>query len=46
MWHVKMAGGPKGARLLTGDIADESRVREAWEEYGDPAGCGGAGPIA
>jgi hypothetical protein len=47
-WHVKMDGAPKGPRLLTGDVADEARVREAWDAYtsgddrGDPAGCGGS----
>jgi hypothetical protein len=49
MWHVRMDGAPKGPRLLTGDLADEGRVRAAWDEYvdhGDPAGIGGAGPIA
>jgi hypothetical protein len=48
-WHVKLAGAPRGPRLLTGDLADETRVREAWDEYadrGDPAGCGGGGPVA
>ena len=45
MWHVRMEGAPKGPRLLTGDVADETRVRAAWDEYGDPAGLGCAGPV-
>jgi hypothetical protein len=49
-WHVKLVGDVRGPRLLTGDLADEARVRVAWNDYtaehGDPAGLGGAGPVA
>jgi hypothetical protein len=48
-WHVKLAGTPRGPRLLTGDLVDAARVRAAWDEYvdhGDPAGCGGSPPCS
>jgi hypothetical protein len=42
MWHVKLAGQPSGPYLLTGELADEARVRRAWAEYTAPAAEGGA----
>jgi hypothetical protein len=32
-WHVKLAGQDRGPYLLTGELADEPRVRAAWGEY-------------
>ena len=33
MWHAKLAGQDRGPYLLTGELADEARIRAAWGEY-------------